>query len=165
MKITGNEQAYPNVSYAGLTIRQAFAMTAMQGLITTISSYVPLTEDFARVIAKESIIMSDALIAELNSNDVEVVNEYNTTRNNWWKIYPKLNSALFTHENSGRSLGELQPFSETMDGGLKPITGVSNMFTILGYTLDPPFAAPFPSVAIMFERNDDFSKIWFHYVR
>ena len=84
---------------------------------------------------------------------------------NWWEEYPRLSSALFTNENSGRVLGEIQPFSEKMEGGLKPITGVSQMFDILGYTLNPPFSAPFLSVAIMFERKDDFSKIWFHFVR
>jgi len=84
---------------------------------------------------------------------------------NWWEEYPQLNSASFTYENSGNKLGESHPFAEKMDGGLKPIIGVSSMFEILGYTLNPPFSAPFQSVAIMFERKDDFSKLWFHYVR
>jgi len=88
-----------------------------------------------------------------------------SARNYWWEEYPQLNSASFTYENAGKTLGESFPFGEKMDGGLKPIIGVSNMFEILGYTLNPPFTAPFGNVAIMFERKDDFTKMWFHYVR
>ena len=84
---------------------------------------------------------------------------------NWWEKYPKINSAKFTNENSGKFLGGMPPYGQSIAGELKKIVGVSSMFEIVGFTLNPPFQAPFPNVAIMFERKDDFSQIWFHYGR
>ena len=82
---------------------------------------------------------------------------------NWWEIYPKLNSAKFTNENSGKMLGEPIPFGQTIDGPLRESREMSRTFEILGYTLNPPFPAPYPYVAILFMRKDDFSEVWFHY--
>lgn len=78
MKITGNEPAYPVVNSngvctlfdnllcddagaIGLTIRQQFAMAAMQGLLSSPRQYTGL--DW---IVQNSVEIADALIAELN---------------------------------------------------------------------------------------------------
>ena len=83
MKITGNEPANPIVnsdgfpSYAetlnsakpeciGLTIRQQFAMSAMQGLANT-------AESVPSEIAEVAVFMADALIAELNRTEADNV--------------------------------------------------------------------------------------------
>jgi len=85
MKITGNEPANPIVnsdgyctlidnvsSYeaTGLTIRQQFAMAAMQGLLTRVPKRHNGETDLGilecKRIIEESIIMADALIEELN---------------------------------------------------------------------------------------------------
>lgn len=71
--ITGNEPAFPmdfsREGYKmneGLTIRQQFAMAAMQGILTTLSGSYDIKRDTAEALAKEATICADALIAELN---------------------------------------------------------------------------------------------------
>jgi hypothetical protein len=87
--ITGNEPASPcqsdthGIQHRGLTIRQHFASTAMQGMIATkleltesqIMCALGLPNDsydymihLPKYIAKRSLIYADALIAELNTN-------------------------------------------------------------------------------------------------
>jgi len=101
MKITGNEPAYPTTvdhengqprmayqngnttaAYSGLSIRQQFAMAAMQGIMagmgTDIQTFKMQMEYFAErypndtmyvACAKESVGAADALIAELNRTE------------------------------------------------------------------------------------------------
>lgn len=92
MKITGNEPAYPTMdsngrnmpelTSIGLTIRQQFAMAAMQGIMsgmgTDIQTFKMQMEYFAErypddtmyvACAKESVGAADALIAELNRTE------------------------------------------------------------------------------------------------
>lgn len=74
MKITGNETAYPTMDIngernlelhsQGLTIRQQFAMAAMQGLLSSPRQYTVL--DW---IVHNSVEIADALIAELNMTE------------------------------------------------------------------------------------------------
>ncbi|NEM96191.1 hypothetical protein [Pontibacter burrus] len=79
MKITGNEPAYPLASeelsdrfhegidnLSGLTIRQQFAMAAMQGLCATTGPDKEVSQNLAQTFAKEAVLCADALIAELN---------------------------------------------------------------------------------------------------
>lgn len=86
-------------------------------------------------------------------------------RNEWWKIYPKLNSAKFTNENAGRITRDIQPYGQDTEGELRKINGVSHLFNILGYTLNPPFDPDYDAVSIMFERKSDFTKFWLHYCK
>jgi hypothetical protein len=90
MKITGNEPAMPvsetekdrldknpNISYPGLTIRQQFAMAAMQGLISQAQSSEAAQDKYTCnggwvepiTICKNAVIFADALIDELNRTD------------------------------------------------------------------------------------------------
>lgn len=88
MKITGNEPAMPQISEVltsvymdtpatlivstpGLTIRQQFAMAAMQGFcaVSNKGEYIS-TEDMAGACASLSVKFADALINELNKSDV-----------------------------------------------------------------------------------------------
>jgi hypothetical protein len=83
----------------------------------------------------------------------------------WYEQYQQLNSALFTYQNSAKMMGEPYLF-EIKDGKLKAIRFIeqsANEYAILGYTLNPPVAAPYEYVAIMFENNKTFEKVWFHY--
>lgn len=84
--ITGNEPAMPSYSMYdeegelvniyqsgvttgrtyGLTIRQQFAMAAMQGLASTLSGQCDVKPLVAETLAKEAVLCADALIAELN---------------------------------------------------------------------------------------------------
>lgn len=70
MKTTGNEPAYPafddnmDKMQTGLTIRQQFAMAAMQGLLSSPRQYTGL--DW---IVQNSVEIADALIAELNRTE------------------------------------------------------------------------------------------------
>jgi len=84
MKITGNEPANPVNEettdridsgikiYTGLTIRQQFAMAAMQGLM---ANDMPVYEidNFNKVIVKMAVDTADALIAELNRTEADNV--------------------------------------------------------------------------------------------
>jgi len=68
MKITGNEPARPytdgsTFAHDGLTIRQQFAMAAMQGLAGRNVNYS------SNEIANKAISYADALINELNRTD------------------------------------------------------------------------------------------------
>ena len=67
MKLTGNEQAYPNVSYAGLTIRQTFAMVTMQGLVSNLPKMS--LEDALQAVPAQAVMFADALIEELNRSE------------------------------------------------------------------------------------------------
>jgi len=40
---------------------------------------------------------------------------------------------------------------------------MQHCYKILGYTENPPFPAPYPFVAIMFEDLNTFEKKWWHY--
>lgn len=83
----------------------------------------------------------------------------------WYEQYSQLNSVLFTCQNSAKMMGEPYLY-EIADGKLKPIRFVeysANEYEILGYTLNPPVAAPYEYVAIMFENIKTFEKVWFHY--
>lgn len=96
---------------------------------------------------------------------IQIINktEIKFIERHWYENLPRLSSSEFTYENSGGKNGDAHPFSQSIDGSLKPINCISNLYNILGYTLNPPYGAPFEYVAIMFERKDDFSKVWFHY--
>jgi len=88
----------------------------------------------------------------------------------WYAKYKKLNSTLFTWENSGQRLGDAPPYHEKHDEELNTLDiegkyGIDQIYKVLGYTENPPFDAKgYPSVAIMFERCDTFEKIWWHYM-
>ena len=91
MKITGNEPAYPigeaekdrldqypNISYPGLSIRQQFAMAAMQGLVSNPdwAKTMRTPDDWDAYIERVSIgsvELADALIAELNRTEADNV--------------------------------------------------------------------------------------------
>lgn len=70
MKITGNEPANPIIYrinenvHTGLTIRQQFAMAAMQGILST-----PQGLDSELDVARKSVRYADALINELNKSE------------------------------------------------------------------------------------------------
>ena len=72
MKITGNEPAYPvfdeemDIMRLGLTIRQQFAMAAMQGMIAGKYEGNGIIDD-----CKVAVKYADALIAELNRTEVQ----------------------------------------------------------------------------------------------
>lgn len=85
----------------------------------------------------------------------------------WYKKYKELNSSLFTMENCGRKLHR-PPYRSRRNSAFETINiegiyGTEKLFKILGYTENPPIMANYPCVAIMFERTDDFEKIWWHY--
>lgn len=67
-KITGNEPAHPHGAWGqqtgtGLTIRQEFAKTALQGICSKQGSLDSYDWNF---LAKHSVKAADALISELN---------------------------------------------------------------------------------------------------
>ena len=79
----------------------------------------------------------------------------------WYEKYPKLNHALFTVANSGNAQHMVCPYG-VRDGELRTYI---NHWKIVGYTLNPPFCAgDFEAVAIMFEDETDFEKLWFHFL-
>jgi len=64
--ITGNEPAMPHPNHegrSGLSIRQQFAATAMQGLI---SKYYLKTPEDQDIISQLSVELADSLIKQLN---------------------------------------------------------------------------------------------------
>jgi hypothetical protein len=88
MKITGNEPAYPindDAGYpsyltvvngsepkcTGLTIRQQFAMAAMQGILSNPATVQNIRSDMQ--MAEWSVQNADALIAELNRTEADNV--------------------------------------------------------------------------------------------
>ena len=87
----------------------------------------------------------------------------------WYEKHKKLNAALFTWENSGKKLGDAPPYHNVRNDnfdieGIEGIYGMEKIYKLLGYTEDPAFHAKgYPSVAIMFERQDTYEKIWWHY--
>ncbi len=86
----------------------------------------------------------------------------------WYKKYTELPSTLFTYENSGQRWGDALPYRSRRDDNFDVIDivgdyGMNQLYKILGYTESPPFPAPYPYVAIMFEESDTFKKIWWHY--
>lgn len=93
MKITGNEPIAPTMyrqigdndyriattrdqiegnflsAYGGITIRQQFAMAAMQGMLAHATRYKPrdgASSNWHETISEESVQIADALIAALN---------------------------------------------------------------------------------------------------
>lgn len=89
----------------------------------------------------------------------------------WYEKYEELNSAMFTWENSGQRLGSAPPYRSRRDEHFNTTDiygefGLDKMYKIVGYTENPPFDANgYPSVAIMFEEQTEFFKIWWHYER
>ena len=90
MKITGNEPAnftmdsngtnMPELTSLGLTIRQQFAMAAMQGMCanSAISEAAARLaskhgKNFEQIVAANSVYMSDCLIDELNRTEADNV--------------------------------------------------------------------------------------------
>lgn len=90
MKITGNEPAYAKSAYVsgtnidppqtGLTIRQQFAMSAMQGMCanSNVSEAaanigVRTGKTWEQIVAANSVYMADMLIAELNRTEADHV--------------------------------------------------------------------------------------------
>ena len=82
--ITGNEPAnpisesekdrldqYPHISYPGLSIRQQFAMAAMQGILSNPATVQNIRSDMQ--MAEWSVQNADALIAELNRTEADNV--------------------------------------------------------------------------------------------
>lgn len=68
MKITGTEPAYPvggNSGLNGLTVRQQFAMAAMQGLCAN-PEYINWPDG---KVASMAVFEADQLIAELNKEE------------------------------------------------------------------------------------------------
>lgn len=77
-KIEGNESAFPitltrdTLEYqSGLTIRQQFAHGNMVALVSTFRGSYTITEKLASDLAKESLMLADALIKELNNSEDE----------------------------------------------------------------------------------------------
>lgn len=83
-------------------------------------------------------------------------------RQGWYEQYPKLSSAMFTYENSGNKANLSPPGRRSIGGD--SIKLHFSTWTILGYTLNPPFAPSYEAVAIMFEYPD-FNKIWWHFLK
>jgi len=86
----------------------------------------------------------------------------------WYEKYKKLNSQFFQRENSGNSHALSPPFRYLQDSDwnildIKGIYGMETVYEIVGYTENPIYYANYPCVAIMFERKDDFERIWWHY--
>ena len=78
MKMTGNEPAYPTMDnnglnrFSGLTIRQQFAMVAMNGMLAHSTRYRPrqgASNNWHEAMAEEAVQLADALIAELNKSE------------------------------------------------------------------------------------------------
>jgi hypothetical protein len=87
----------------------------------------------------------------------------------WYEKYEKLNSVLFTYENSGKRLGFPPPYRNRMDYDLNTIDiygehGMEQLWHIIGYSEQLPFYPDYPAVGIMFEDND-FEKVWWHYMK
>lgn len=73
--ITGNEPSYPIKKHTtadapGLTIRQQFAMAAMQGMLSNSYGYDSGVKPYSMMsykeLAENAVTAADALIAELN---------------------------------------------------------------------------------------------------
>lgn len=85
----------------------------------------------------------------------------------WYEQYKKLNSALFTHDNSAR--GEVPPFVDIRDDdlntiGMKGMYGMDQIWGVVGYTESVPFPARgYEAIGIMFEDLATFEKKWWHY--
>ena len=80
-KLTGSEPAYPigeaekdrldqypNISYPGLSIRQQFAMAAMQSVISWCNEHSSIEQD-----CELAVKYADALITELNRTEADNV--------------------------------------------------------------------------------------------
>jgi len=85
----------------------------------------------------------------------------------WYEKYEKLNPNIFTLENWGKGVS-IPPYRTRRNAEFNIIDiygehGLNQIYRILGFTLSPPVIANYPCVAIMFERTDDFEKIWWHY--
>ena len=83
----------------------------------------------------------------------------------WFEQYPKLNSILFTAENSGRKIGGVLPYHQDFNTGeIKGLYGLDKTWKVLGYSLELPFyPETYPAIGIMFENQYNYEKIWWHY--
>ena len=87
----------------------------------------------------------------------------------WYEKYEKLNSSLFSWENSGQRAEAAPPYHAKMNEHFDTIDiegkyGMDQVYKLLGYTENPPFPTKYPSVAIMFEDLHTHEKIWWHYM-
>jgi hypothetical protein len=72
--------------------------------------------------------------------------------------YPKLSSSKFTYENSCRNIGCQFPDFYKIE------SGNDRNWTILGYTLNPPFDSNVKEpLAIMYENTKTFDIVWYHH--
>ena len=94
--------------------------------------------------------------------------------NKWWEQYEELNSCDFTNDNSARSLRYPEIYWLSDDYKLLPVKYINDKYRILGFTLNPPFNPTINSdpnlleieyVAIMFENEETFEKVWFHFCK
>lgn len=60
-----NETAYPHPHLSGMTIRERFAMAAMQAIISACGTGMGDVEYDDEVVARSAVETADALIAEL----------------------------------------------------------------------------------------------------
>jgi len=86
----------------------------------------------------------------------------------WYEKYKKLNSVLFTYDNSGKKLNLPPPYKSRRNKDYDTVDiegkyGMDQLYKIIGWTMEPPFKAAYPCVAIMFENLYNFEKIWWHY--
>lgn len=79
----------------------------------------------------------------------------------WWEQYPHLPSMQFTGANSGRRTGEAPP--GYFENG--KLHSPFSQAIPLGYTLEPPFQTSYPAVAILWEMQDTFERLWWHHER
>lgn len=86
----------------------------------------------------------------------------------WYEKYEKLNSILFTYDNSGKKLNFPPPYKSRRNKEYDTIDiegkyGMNKLYRILGYSEELPFYGNYPCVGIMFENLYNFEKIWWHY--
>lgn len=88
----------------------------------------------------------------------------------WYENLPKISSAKFNHENSGASNNMYPPYAMIYGGednleiqGIKGLHGMGQVYKIVGYTDQPPVQAHYPCIAVMFEAQDNFENIWWHF--
>uniref|UniRef100_A0A6M3LGG5 Uncharacterized protein n=1 Tax=viral metagenome TaxID=1070528 RepID=A0A6M3LGG5_9ZZZZ len=79
----------------------------------------------------------------------------------WWEDYHKLPSAYFTFDNSGRRqrlpppAREVEQYERISEFRLEP------GWSVVGYTLEPPFHPTYEAVAVMLECAGD--RAWWHF--
>lgn len=82
----------------------------------------------------------------------------------WWEVYPQESSALFTLENSGKAKNLPPPYRAKFSGDNMELITYCCGWSIVGYTLNPPWGESDNTVAIMFEFQDG-EKTWWHFLR